>query len=1316
METSGSYTSEQLHHEQERHTSSTSTTTRNTTTTTAGGTTQSENVAVTSPPPHVAQQLERPLPVPIQPVLSAPPTITPSANTPTMINNPNTTHITHHTTSSIININSSTSSSSVVQQFVAVPSPLPSRVEQSQSSLSATLVQDVAAAAAGAAAAQVASVLAEREASWREKDRETQETQERIHKELLQLRIREEKAAFEQKEKSDKDEKELRALRVAIELKEKEEAELRMKQEREERAARALKQKLEWEAVEGAKDQVARLARVKQDEERGLQLRSDEERKYREWSRAQTLQREQRQRESDELFGIARKVEEGKTRKVETQDMVEAPRNTEDRSARDRSIETRNSETRNIEDRDTEIRSTGTRNAEIRSIEDRNTETRSIGAHNAETHNAETHNTEIRSSEDRDTEARRIEDRNIEIRSSEDRSTETRGIEACNTETRNTETRSAEARNIETRSAEARRIETRSTEIHSAEARNTEIRSSEDRNTEIRSIEARRIETRSAETRSAEARNIETEVESVRRLEQKQVQTQQKHLEEGLRQDSIGVRPLGFLKEQEQSSRQAKVLEQDRIQFEIRSFERQVEVIEVEKVEIIQERRKTAEKLSKLKQVAVEAYADKDESKIQEVQRQIQAEEDKENRLSIEQEKKAVVQEELRKQEEVRIQELERQIKVQEIVAAKTKSNTRRLGELAQGLGARTRANKEEVGLEIEEQNRVVFQMGQGMQEEERTRGFVTQVDTEKGRETGIRVEREKPAQTKLGEWQDGFGKTTGWIAAEEHQITPSRIEAEQEMAVAEAQPSEEVRVQIEDETQDEWQHISEEDRIIIDAEVRRRRSLERGNERRTELEEKAAELQRRIAEAAKSATTERETRRARRRARSDDPEYKEREARRSRERSKVRETEKEKARREEIAFVRKNAGLDKKKKRYNSADPLPNQDIPGFVERSWTVPFGVPTLIQTPPSPPPGTLQYPRILHCEGSYFTEVAGQMGQDLVMSPDIFVVRPIASSAGIEGSVGFSQSVETSSEFEHRMRGSSQSLKDVETAVRLVTETPLIATGSPFPVPTVASGFGVGASVIGYQQKDSNQFDQFGVQQGKEPQQYDKVEYRQGAEAQRYGESQELVSYGPELPPDFRIIGTDRTTKVYPSLDSPENSGSQPSGTIYQALTGSDSQSKSNSEHTLSSHSRQQKASEAVLGPTLSPAQITHQSTYGAETTASSEKRTSSSHSHQQEISEVVYGPELPPIQTPHQNTYSAETTVSSDHRSESSFERATSTYSSNQKSSTVAWSAVEASHRSISSEGAQSFRIPGTSDEQIGVIEESSRESRTSSGV
>ena len=109
------------------------------------------------------------------------------------------------------------------------------------------------------------------------------------------------------------------------------------------------------------------------------------------------------------------------------------------------------------------------------------------------------------------------------------------------------------------------------------------------------------------------------------------------------------------------------------------------------------------------------------------------------------------------------------------------------------------------------------------------------------------------------------------------------------------------------------------------------------------------------------------------------DPKYRERENR-NREWSKERENERERARREEVEFIRKNAGLDEKprsrsKRSVSFAEPLKNPYM--FVERSWTVPGGVPMLIQTPPTPPPGTPRTATVVHVDPkSYFPPVEGR----------------------------------------------------------------------------------------------------------------------------------------------------------------------------------------------------------------------------------------------------------------------------------------------------------------------------------------------------
>jgi len=261
-----------------------------------------------------------------------------------------------------------------------------------------------------------------------------------------------------------------------------------------------------------------------------------------------------------------------------------------------------------------------------------------------------------------------------------------------------------------------------------------------------------------------------------------------------------------------------------------------------------------------------------------------------------------------------------------------------------------------------------------------------------------IEAEKVKEDQRKRGEEEEREYE----LRAEERKHTIATVEAKRRDA-------EEFQM-IEQEIQLERERKAEEEERLIQEEVDRRLAAERAERERIDLEAKAAELKAQVA-----ALRQREVREARRRKRKADPNYGEREASRNRERSRERETEREKARREEVQLIRKNAGLDEKpskSKRSVSFAELPMEPVE-FVEPSWTVPGGVPMLVQTAPTPPPGTPKTPLLVHVDpDSYFPPTQKEKEEERessreqgfeIGSPEVVVASPPPGSPEISFSI-------------------------------------------------------------------------------------------------------------------------------------------------------------------------------------------------------------------------------------------------------------------------------------------------------------------------
>ncbi|KAG0639028.1 hypothetical protein HOY80DRAFT_886937, partial [Tuber brumale] len=268
-------------------------------------------------------------------------------------------------------------------------------------------------------------------------------------------------------------------------------------------------------------------------------------------------------------------------------------------------------------------------------------------------------------------------------------------------------------------------------------------------------------------------------------------------------------------------------------------------------------------------------------------------------------------------------------------------------GEVARQLHAQAEAEK--LGTNLQNQQKEERRLNM---EEEMARTLQAQIEAQK-----VREDQQKRGEEEGREYE---------LQLEERKRTIVVAEAERRDAG-------EFRMK-EQEIQLEHEQTAEEERLI-QMEVDRRLAAERAEQARIELEAKAAELK---AQMAVLAAQQKEAREARRRKRKADPNYREREVSRNRERSRERETEREKARREQVEMIRKNAGLDEKpskSKRSVSFAQLPTEPVE-FIERSWTVPGGVPMLVQTAPTPPPGTPKAELLIHVDPSTYFPPTGK----------------------------------------------------------------------------------------------------------------------------------------------------------------------------------------------------------------------------------------------------------------------------------------------------------------------------------------------------
>jgi hypothetical protein len=158
--------------------------------------------------------------------------------------------------------------------------------------------------------------------------------------------------------------------------------------------------------------------------------------------------------------------------------------------------------------------------------------------------------------------------------------------------------------------------------------------------------------------------------------------------------------------------------------------------------------------------------------------------------------------------------------------------------------------------------------------------------------------------------------------------------------------------------------------------------------EQRITLEEQKAELEALIATEKRRAK-----RRAERRARRSTPEYKARDRQRSRDRSKDREAERAAARKAEVEFVRRKLHLDDSPEKAVTLSELgrnAEELIDGFGRwENWH--GSVPALIETPPTPPPGTRWSEPVVHCRGGDYFDGTMRV-REFVLPKERFTAEP------------------------------------------------------------------------------------------------------------------------------------------------------------------------------------------------------------------------------------------------------------------------------------------------------------------------------------
>ena len=444
-------------------------------------------------------------------------------------------------------------------------------------------------------------------------------------------------------------------------------------------------------------------------------------------------------------------------------------------------------------------------------------------------------------------------------------------------------------------------------------------------------FEREREREREREARAAEEKRRNTVLFEMRKLEEAEFERRmfmQRERSKQLREEALQRAQYEF-----QRARQAEEEEKRRIQIQIEAEEglRRRRLVEEEEKRLAEHREKKRMEEEVARQLYAQAEAEKLRVKLQKQQ-------EEERRLNME-------------------EEMTRTLQAQ-IEAEKIKEDQRKRGE-----------ETREYELQVEERKRTIATAEAKRRDAEEFQMIEQEIELERGR----KAEEERKRAIAMAEAKRRDAEEFQMIEQEielergrkaeeeEHKRTIATIEAKRKDA-------EEFQM-IEQEIELERARKAEEERLI-QMEVDRRLAAERAERERIDLEAKAAELK---AQMAILATQQKEARETRRRKRKADPNYGVREASRNRERSKERETEREKARREQVEMFRKNAGLDEKpskSKRNVSFAELPTKPVE-FVEPSWTVPGGVPKLVQTAPTPPPGTPKTPLLVHVDpDSYF----------------------------------------------------------------------------------------------------------------------------------------------------------------------------------------------------------------------------------------------------------------------------------------------------------------------------------------------------------
>ncbi|KAI5791966.1 hypothetical protein EDC01DRAFT_656732, partial [Geopyxis carbonaria] len=247
-------------------------------------------------------------------------------------------------------------------------------------------------------------------------------------------------------------------------------------------------------------------------------------------------------------------------------------------------------------------------------------------------------------------------------------------------------------------------------------------------------------------------------------------------------------------------------------------------------------------------------------------------------------------------------------------------------------------------------------------QAEERRREEARQVQLRERQERERQIEQERVRVAEAEQRAAEEKRRVLQLEARAAEAERRRVEEKRHEELRITRQREEERQSIlrrEEQQRREEDIAAEKKRAAEDAEDERIRNL------RHKLEREKAELEQAVKE---------ERRKARQRER-DTPEYKERQRLRRLERSRERERERESIRETEKAFIQKKLGLgannDANTGKLSFADLPARDDHDAFgTWTDWRVPGGVPRLVETPPTPPPGSVRSVPIVHCEGDYF----------------------------------------------------------------------------------------------------------------------------------------------------------------------------------------------------------------------------------------------------------------------------------------------------------------------------------------------------------